>query len=80
MGYKCFKKLNNFIKLHKNPTDHMANNNIVYKISCKECDASYIGQTKRKLNTRISEHKRNINQSDLSVVSRHIIDMNHCMD
>jgi len=29
------------------------NKNIVYKLSCKDCDATYVGQTKRKLNTKI---------------------------
>jgi len=79
-GYACLNRLDRFIKLHKDTTDHNSKNNIIYKIMCKDCDASYVGQTKRKLNTRISEHKRNIKQSNLSVVSRHIIDMNHDMD
>jgi len=34
----------------------------VYKISCKNCDAIYVGRTKRKLNTRISEHRNQINR------------------
>jgi hypothetical protein len=79
-GYACLNRLDKFIKLHKDITDHNSKNNIIYKIMCKDCDASYVGQTKRKLNTRIIEHKRNIKQSNLSVVSRHIIDMNHDMD
>ncbi|KAL6421443.1 hypothetical protein ACFW04_013898 [Cataglyphis niger] len=32
-------------------------NNVVYKINCINCDASYVGQIKRQLYTRITEHK-----------------------
>ena len=37
--------------------------NVIYRISCNECDASYMGQISRQLKTRISEHKNDINRS-----------------
>jgi len=45
--------------------------NVVYKISCKNCDASFMRQTCRQLKTRISEHKNLIlrNTSSLSVIT-----------
>jgi len=38
----------------------------VYKISCKNCDAIYVGQTKRKLNIRISEHQNQFNRKSIN--------------
>jgi len=51
-------------------------------LSCKDCDATYVGQTKRKLNTRISEHRRDINKKTgkHSVITEHRINNNHEFD
>jgi hypothetical protein len=55
---------------------------VVYKIKCNDYDASYVGQTKRKLNTRIKEHTNNIKLDSLkhSVISEHITRYNHSID
>lgn len=58
----------------------MHDNNIIYKICCKDCNATYVGQTKRQLKTRVNEHIKNIKQSNLSVISQHIINYNHTID
>ncbi|EFN68160.1 hypothetical protein EAG_12640, partial [Camponotus floridanus] len=62
IGYKCFNRLTKFIKAHKDKTPSHHNNNIIYQIQCKDCDATYVGQTKRQLKTRIKEHKNNFYQ------------------
>ncbi|EFN64872.1 hypothetical protein EAG_06537, partial [Camponotus floridanus] len=42
------------------------------------CDASYVGQTKRHLETRLREHKNNAGQPfKPSVITDHIINENH---
>lgn len=43
------------------------------------CNASYVGQTKRQLRTRIKEHQTDINKKsgNLSVVSSHRLEFQH---
>jgi len=56
--------------------------NVVYKISCFDYDVSYIGQTKRKIKTRIKEYKANIKKSKglRTVVSEHQLENGHELD
>ena len=41
---------------------------MVYKIECNNCNATYIGETKRKLSTRIKEHEQNLRKLDKQYV------------
>jgi len=79
IGYRILNKLTAFIKRHKDRNKFELNNNVVYKISCNNCNASYVGQTKRQLKTRINEHMKNIalDESKHSVITKHILDKNH---
>jgi len=61
IDYRILNKLTGFIKRHKDKNNLDLNNNIVYvKIFCNNYNVSYVGQTKRQLKTRISEHVKNI--------------------
>ncbi|KAM0737118.1 hypothetical protein ACS0PU_000211 [Formica fusca] len=82
LSYQSLNKLNSFIKVHKDPCPLTARQNVVYKIGCNDCDASYVGQTKRQLNTRILEHKNHIrrNTSNHSVITDHRMNFNHNYD
>ena len=53
--------------------------NLVYKIECDNCPAVYVGQTKRKISSRIREHFNNISHrsQQISVVSEHRLEKNH---
>jgi len=53
-------RLNDLIKRHKDKNPMNLNNNVIYRISCKTCDASYVGQTKRQLSTQGSQNTENI--------------------
>jgi len=66
VGYKCLNQIDNIVKAHKNQTEHNYKSNIVYKIYCQNCDALYVGQTKRQLKTRI----KHFNKLDESRITR----------
>ena len=56
--------------------------NVIYKISCNDCDALYVGQTKRQLTTRLKKHKSNIryDPSKHIVITQHTLENNHNFD
>ena len=51
-------KLNRIIKLQKDTLKTENNTHLIYKINCKNCDKSYIGQTRRLVKTRCEEHRK----------------------
>ena len=65
-----------YIKVQKDICLYTCKSNVVYKISCNNCDASYVGQTDRQLKTRITEHHNHIrhNTSVRSVITEHRYD------
>ena len=53
----------------------------IYKIECSDCQASYIGETGRNLNTRLTEHKRATRNGDVNNhISEHHRQTNHRID
>jgi len=78
VGFKL-NKLNSFIKVQKDKTYFMSKNNVIYKIFCNNCDASYVRQIMRQVQTRIKEHINNIRlePSRHSVITEHILEFKH---
>ena len=72
------KSFNSVIKLGKDYTKKWDRTNLVYSFSCKSCPASYTGETKRSLKTRIKEHQKNNNPE--AVVSQHKKEFCHDFD
>ena len=63
----CFNNKDNILKEHKHDT--------VYKFKCLEngCDATYIGESGRRLGERIVDHNGRDNKSHI----KHSIEQNH---
>ena len=75
---KTTNKLNSVIKLGKDALEKSEQSGIVYEIGCRGCDSVYIGQSKRKLNVRVNEHKRDVKNKDKkSALANHVIDTKH---
>lgn len=63
----------------KPPRDNVCG--VVYKISCRDCDSTYIGETSRQLGTRLKEHKKSLTTGTLtSAVSEHSQNKGHEID
>ncbi|KYN15231.1 hypothetical protein ALC57_12529, partial [Trachymyrmex cornetzi] len=82
MAYKGINNLKGFIKGHKDFRSKFSHTDVVYKIECQDCDASYVGQTGRCLKTRINEHRNHINWNTTqhSVITEHRISHQHEFD
>ena len=46
VSFYSSNKLKKYIKEHKD-LHHFSKNNVVYKIDCVECDATYVGQIEK---------------------------------
>ncbi|KYN26684.1 hypothetical protein ALC57_03945 [Trachymyrmex cornetzi] len=75
-------KFNRFTKVQKGILPKYCNKNMIYKIECKDCDASYVGQTSRKLSSRIAEHRNyiNWNTTNKSIITDYRIEFSHEFD
>ena len=73
------KSTSTFIKTGKDKIKKEEHSNIVYQVNCKDCNHSYVGQSKRKLRTRLKEHMKDLNKpaNSLSVISCHRLDNDH---
>jgi len=79
LSFCSLNTLHRFIKAGKDTLTTASHGNIVYKIECNNCDASYVGQTGRELRTRIDEHRNHIrrNAANHSVITDHRLEFNH---
>ena len=64
--FRPLTTLRKMISRPKDPTSIFSQTGVVYNISCQECSSSYVGQTGRSLQQRIREHKRAVQQQNIS--------------
>lgn len=69
-------KFGSFIKFTKDSLDTMSRITCVYSVPCNNCNGTCVGQTKRVLNIRINEHKRNpsLPPKQHTAMTKHAID------
>jgi hypothetical protein len=67
-----------FSKL-KDKTDKQIQSNLIYEVPCKDCNSTYIGQTKQYLKKRMYSHQYHINIKDQkhSALVDHSLQLNH---
>jgi len=63
ISYKQLNSLNRFLKSEKDKIKKEECSHIVYQINYSDYSASYVGQTKRKLNTHLKKHKADIKKT-----------------
>ena len=82
MAYTGLNRLSRFIRAQKDILPQESRSNVVYRINCNDCEASYVGQTGRLLKTRINEHRNHINRNttQTSVITEHRISLSHDFD
>lgn len=66
-------------KFLKSPKDTISNEHQgIYEIPCSECPRTYIGQTNRRVSSRVYEHQLAVRQSDpSSALAKHHLETGH---
>ena len=78
----CTCTLRQVLAKPKDAVPMLSHNGIVYKIPCKDCPKTYIGQSKRSLQCRMKEHERAVKNGDFngSAIAEHCWRSGHRAD
>ena len=76
---KPIRTIGNILTSPKDPITEDEKSQLIYKIPCNNCSFVYIGQTKRDLKSRISEHKRAVKnqEPEKSALCHHLMSSDH---
>ena len=79
VAHKPSRKLRSYFTKHKDKTAITETNNAIYMIPCGDCSQRYIGQTSKKIETRITEHKKRYKttRSQITTSNTHIRQLSH---
>ena len=64
----------------KNKIPEQKQTGVVYEIPCKGCPEVYMGETKRTLKVRLSEHRQAVNEETPRTVCSSFQKTNHCIN
>ena len=66
----------------KDPVPQEERVGVVYKIPCRDCSQTYVGQSGRTLAMRLKEHQRAVRNGDVnaSAIAKHVWNEQHHMD
>ena len=66
----------------KDPIKPMDQINVIYKIPCKDCSKSYVGENGRRLEDRKKDHQAAVKRGDMdkNVIAYHCWNQDHTMD
>ena len=73
--FRAAQKLSCLTRL-KSKLNVLSRSGVVYQISCSQCEAFYVGKTKRRLEQRVQEHS----QQGYSSLYKHSSDLCHQID
>nr|VZI00979.1 unnamed protein product [Spirometra erinaceieuropaei] len=70
--------IRNLVMRPKTPLPRGETTNVIYRIQCSSCNMNYIGETGKRLHTRVAEHMRAVRRMDpLSLVAEHCANSGH---
>ncbi|KYN45314.1 hypothetical protein ALC56_00160 [Trachymyrmex septentrionalis] len=67
VSFYSSNKLKKYIKEHKD-LHHFSKNNVVYKIDCVECDATYVGQIRSVITEHRLQHEHNFDWDNIKIL------------
>ena len=57
---RTHRTLRNFVVHPKDKVKEKKKTEVIYRVPCKNCSSSYVGETGRKFGLRIKEHKKEV--------------------
>lgn len=82
LSYKPMNKISLVVHSMKDPVEKDRRKDLVYKISCKDCESIYIGHTSMWIKKSLYHHKMNNNENNKTntALSLHCLHNQHSSD
>ena len=82
VALKPHQTLSSLFRKPKDAINFEQKRGLVYSISCRDCNAVYVGETGRSVRTRKREHADAVKtfNTKISALSQHVMDFDHRID